>query len=173
LIFAPDRDSPVAACHHSYNHHGKRHDMPSYELLDTIADAYVPALALISLLCIVAGTWKFRWKIGLERLLGFAAVAVIAYGLMFLDLRFGLWPALGLDYSTHTAVSLGLAIFLCFHARRLRWLWLGSLLCYVALMLYQRYHTVPDIISTAVVAGVPIAAAVAGLRRWLQGPRKS
>jgi hypothetical protein len=30
---------------------------------------------------------------------------LIGYGLMFLNNRFQIWPAFGLDYSTHTAVS--------------------------------------------------------------------
>jgi hypothetical protein len=134
--------------------------MPSYEALDAIADSYVPALALISLAFIAAGLLRARWKLAGTRALAFAIVALVAYGLMFLDRRWEAWSALGLDYSTHTAVSLGLVIFLSFSAPRWIVLWIGSFVAYVLLMLYQGYHSISDIATTGVVVGIPVALAV-------------
>jgi len=94
--------------------------MPSYETLDAIADAYIPLLALISLLLIAVRLFKAQWKPAGRGMAGFIAVAFIAYGLMFLDRFLGIWPAVGLDYSTHTATSLGLVLLLSLEGRKLR-----------------------------------------------------
>ena len=139
--------------------------MPSFETLDAIADAYNPLLACISLLVIAARLFRAQWKRTGLGVAGFGGVAAVAYGLMFLDRYLNLWPALGLDYSTHTATALGLVILLSFEARKLVPLWVGSLACYVLLMLYQRYHTVTDIMTTAIVVGIPLGWALAFLHR--------
>jgi hypothetical protein len=90
------------------------------------------------------------------QILAIALVLLIAYGLMFLDLRLQIWPARGLDYSTHTAVALALVAFLSFNKPNLLILWLGSLIAYLLLMLYQRYHTFSDIALTSVIFLVPV-----------------
>jgi hypothetical protein len=129
--------------------------VPSYETLDAIADAYNPLLALVSLLLIAARVFKAKWKLAGVGMAGFMTVALVAYGLMFLDRHLGIWPAFGLDYSTHTATALGLVILLSIEARRLATLWSISFICYVLLMLYQRYHTVADVVTTAVAVSFP------------------
>lgn len=134
--------------------------MPSYDTLDVIADLYNPLLALISLLFSVAGLFKAQWKLTGLRLLAFAVVAFIAYGFQLLDHYLNIWPTFGLDYSTHTAVALGLTIFLSLNLRKLTILWIGLFVGYVLLMLYQRYHTIADIATTGVVVGIPIFAVV-------------
>lgn len=130
--------------------------MLSYETLDAIADAYNPLLATISLLLVVLHMFRAQWKPAGLGLAGFSAVAVVAYGFMFLDNFWRVWPAFGLDYSTHTATALGLVMLLALQTGRLRVLWFGSLLCYVLLMVYQRYHTFADIATTALVVVIPL-----------------
>jgi hypothetical protein len=76
---------------------------------------------------------------------------LLAYGLMFIDARYQIWPTLGLDYSTHTAVALVMIIFLCIAVRKYALVWAGSLMCYFLLMLYQEYHSIADIITTGLV----------------------
>ncbi len=139
--------------------------MPSYETLDAIADAYNPLLALISLLLVAVRLFKAQWKPAGRGMAGFIAVAFITYGLMFLDRYLGIWPAFGLDYSTHTATSLGLVLLLCLEARKLTALWTVSLLCYFVLMVYQRYHTVSDIVTTAIAVGIPLGLTLLYLNR--------
>ncbi len=90
---------------------------------------------------------------------------LLAYGLVFLDLRLGLWSHVGLDYSTHTAVSLVLALFLSSSWPRLGTLWRGSWVAYILLMSYQRYHTLADIAVTAFAVGIPAWWLLAILRR--------
>lgn len=125
--------------------------MPSYETLDVIADAYTPLLALIALAVIVRQAFARHWRVSMLQLASILLGALFAYGLMYFDQAAGVWPSLGLDYSTHTAVATVLVVFLALHARTGMWVWIASLLLYGALMLYQRYHSLADILTTAVV----------------------
>lgn len=141
--------------------------MPSYETLDSIADAYIPLLAILSLSFIVISVFKSRWRVAGLQILALTFVLLIAYGLMFLDNRFQIWPAFGLDYSTHTAVSLALVAFLSFNKSNWLIVWLGSLIAYLLLMLYQRYHTFSDIAVTSAVILVPLWLVLAFIyRKW-------
>lgn len=139
--------------------------MSSYETLDAIADAYTPLLALAGFALLLRPLFALRWQVLGIRLSRLAAGALVAYGLMFVDNRLLLWPAMGLDYSTHTAVALVLVMFLSAHmarARRLCWI---SLFAYALLMLYQRYHTIADIVTTAAVVGMLYLPAVFPFQR--------
>jgi hypothetical protein len=130
----------------------------SYENLDRIADAYNPILAAVWLL-LVCRTFLFRgWRAGLIQTGLGVGTLLIAYGLMWLDNAFGFWPALGLDYSTHTAVAFALGASIFAIARPCRLAVAVTLAAYVLLMLYQQYHSVGDIVSTLLVLAVPVCA---------------
>lgn len=129
--------------------------MPSYETLDIIADAYIPLLALLSIALIMTPLWQSRWWLTALRLLNFTLFAAIAYGIMFLDTWLNIWGAVGLDYSTHTAVASLLVVFLTSICSRLSPLWLSSLAAYLLLMRYQGYHTTHDIMTTVLALSVP------------------
>ncbi len=133
--------------------------MLSYEVLDTIADSYNPLLALIALIFIVKALLYSQWKLLGLRLAAFFAVAITAYGLMFLDNRLNIWSYWGLDYSTHTAIAVGLVLFLSFVRPQLRIWWFVSFIGYVLLMLYQRYHTIADILTTGITVSIPLLLA--------------
>ncbi len=125
--------------------------MPSYETLDTIADAYVPLLALITLAYLIGFGLTKNWQGFAKGWLLLLVNLIVAYGLMFIDNALGLWPALGMDYSTHTAVALSFIVALIGLAPRFQLGWVGSFVVYALLMLYQQYHTVADIVTTAMV----------------------
>lgn len=139
--------------------------MLSYETLDAIADAYNPLLALIAIAFIMKSAFQLQWKISGIRLMAFITIAIVAYGLMFLDHQYHLWHYWGLDYSTHTAVALGLVLLLSFISPRFVMLWIISFLGYALLMLYQRYHSITDIITTGIVVGIPIALTLKSFQR--------
>ena len=139
--------------------------MLSYQTLDAIADAYNPLLALIALTFIMKSVFQLQWKVSGIRLMAFIMIAIVAYGLMFLDHQYHLWHYWGLDYSTHTAVALGLVLLLSFISPRFVMLWMISFLGYALLMLYQRYHTVSDILTTGIAVSTPIALVLKGLQR--------
>ncbi len=128
----------------------------SYEQLDRIADAYIPALALIWLIACIATGRARGWQAGVARLLLGVLALVLVYGVAWLDERGALWPRFGLDYSTHTAVAAAVIVAITTAARRLRWLLALSFVGYCLLMLYQRYHTLGDIASTLAVLAVPL-----------------
>lgn len=129
--------------------------MTTYEILDKIADSYNPLLFIAYLVFAViyfrAGD-KFAW------LKGFAGI-IVAYAIMFLDKSTHLWESVSLDYSTHSAVALVLIVF-HLHKRPLKSPaavgFSVSLLAYYCLEVYQKYHTIADIVSTFVVVA-PLA----------------
>lgn len=124
-----------------------------YETLDKIADAYTPLLLIVFLIGIgirLNQSWP-NYLRAARYIFRFLLLIAFSYGLMFVDNSVGIWPAIGLDYSTHTAVALALVICLVEIFPRFRWLSIGSLLLYIGLMLYQQYHSLLDIVSTGVI----------------------
>jgi hypothetical protein len=125
----------------------------SYETLDKLADSYIPVLLIAFLLAVTITFFRTpddRKRLGKVFVYALALV-LISYGLMFLDKAVHLWDAAGLDYSTHTAVSLSLVIPLCILLGRYRVIVVFSFAAYSALMLYQGYHSVLDILTTGII----------------------
>lgn len=138
--------------------------MLSYETLDAIADSYNPLLGIIALLILARTLVATRWRLAGIQALQLIVMLGIAYGLKFLDGRFGIWRMFALDYSTHTATSVALVVFLAVNAKRFAAFWISSLLTYFGLMIYQQYHTVADILTTLLAVIVPVMAATLYLR---------
>lgn len=125
----------------------------SYATLDAIADSYIPLLLILFLVGVGRKTCQFwpHCQAPIFSFLYLVGLLAISYGLMFFDNAVRLWPALGLDYSTHTAVALSLVFSLCsVFPKHAQWLAL-SVLVYAGLMLYQEYHSVMDILTTGLV----------------------
>jgi len=77
---------------------------------------------------------------------------------MWVDSITQLWGQLSLDYSSHTAVAVALLGAICASSRRLGFLAAALIGLYVPLMIYQGYHSLADIASTALAVGVPVWA---------------
>lgn len=124
----------------------------TYYQLDQIADSYIPLLGVVTFCFFV----KQLLSGGRESvLLDFSTTvlgAVYIYCLMYLDTWLGAFEAIGLDYSTHTALALVLVTTLSCIGEKMRILSLWSMALYCLLMLYQEYHSVLDILLTALVA---------------------
>lgn len=132
--------------------------MPKQGILPLVADLYNPALVVLSLVCIGLPLRQRQWKHAGLLLAGFIGIAVIAYGIRYLDEVNGLWGRFGLDYSTHTATSIGMVIFLSFASPR-HWKGLSlSLVSYALLMMHLGYHTALDVLTTGVTVGLLAAA---------------
>ena len=131
--------------------------MLDYQTLDTIADSYTPLLAILCLGFL--GKSLFKKDFSTFKTLGLFVIysLVVSYGIMFWDNHFNIWPAFKLDYSTHTAVALSLVVSLCLMASSLSRLWIASLLMYMTLMEYQNYHSLADMLSTALVVAIFLA----------------
>jgi len=133
----------------------------SYETLDAIADSVNPTLGVIALAWPWL-RWREQWRIPAVNVIVTLLSVAIAYALSALDGATGWWPSWGLDFSTHTAVCVALVVSLCSIKRSWSGLWVGVFAAYAALMVYQRYHSVGDIVTTAAV----VAPFVIGLRWW-------
>jgi hypothetical protein len=116
--------------------------------LAVVADLYNPLLLIMCLaLCF------YQWRQGVTYYaLRLLAIAAASYIVMFIDWGFALWSRLGWDFSTHTATSLGMVLFLAgWGSKKLSYALVGSLLAYCWIMYVEAYHTWADMVSTAVV----------------------
>ncbi len=125
--------------------------MLTYSQLDRIADSYIPALFLISIYVLAVGVFKLGLKRKGIEIASVVFSIVIVYGVMLLDNTFKIWSIFDLDYSTHTALSLVFVVYLSSKNKTLLRVSIISFLLYVLLMLYQKYHSVADILSTAII----------------------
>ncbi len=129
----------------------------SYDQIDTIADAYIPALVIVSIVILVKQTLKGGLSKTRRKFTILISCSAFAYGVMFLDKWFSLWPAVGLDYSTHTAVAWVFVVFIFNQTTTEKKINLRqtaivlSMGVYAVLMLYQGYHTGLDVFSTSLV----------------------
>ena len=145
-----------------------------FRALDPVADAFNPALTLLALAVLgLRGSWRGAWRgawPGCPAALRYVAAALaglgVVYGVAALDARFGLWSALGLDYSTHTAYAVSLATTIaCWDRRWARPLAL-ALGGYALLILLLGYHGPADVLTAALVAapGAWVAMKILGPR---------
>lgn len=123
----------------------------TYEQLDVIADIYIPALALISAVLLRKSVTSKTGRPFISQLKALLSNSVFVYFVYFLDKYFSIWPHYHLDYSTHTALVLVFICYLSTHGKAAKWLAISSFFAYLALMIYQGYHTLLDIASTAAV----------------------
>ncbi|MET0499866.1 MAG: hypothetical protein ABW106_16515 [Steroidobacteraceae bacterium] len=124
--------------------------MLSYDTLDAIADSVNPTLGVVALLAPwlrrPSTTGRVRYALALDALTLLAVAA--AYAGQAIDKQLGLWPAAGLDFSTHTAIFVAIASSL-WQAGQVWRVAAASLgLAYAMLMVYQRYHSWLDITTT-------------------------
>lgn len=125
--------------------------MFTYAQLDVLADGYIPLLVVVSICLLVVGLFNVDRKTPYRELIFIFLSIITVYVLMFLDQLLGVWPRFGLDYSTHTALSLVFVVYLAAQSKALLFVAEFSFVGYALLMIYQEYHTLADIISTAVV----------------------
>lgn len=130
--------------------------MISYQQLDTIADSYTPILGAIWLLLALAPLVRLQLKTSVNRVVSGLLASAIAYGGMYADNHWLIWPRYGLDYSTHTAIAIAAVVQLMVIARQGWWLWSGSLLAYLMLMNYQHYHSWADMVTTGLAVLPPM-----------------
>ena len=132
--------------------------MLTYQELDTIADAYIPTLLIISLVVFVIDIPKQGFKRKLNEFGSLIIAVLLVYAIMTIDNYLEIWPKFHLDYSTHTALSLVFVVYLSAKNMTLLALSALSFVLYVLLMLYQEYHTLADIISTFTILILPFWA---------------
>lgn len=124
----------------------------TYDQIDFLCDIYNPLLFLVLLGCL--GYWLAKYKaatIG-KPVLAITLSIAGSYGLMALDKAVGAWQLMGLDFSTHTIVSLVLAWWIIYLSKKIQLVAavIAFTLIYWLTMLYQHYHSFLDILSTAI-----------------------
>lgn len=144
--------------------------MLTYQQWALIADAYIPALALFTLILL----WKKITQSGIKEakasMLSLLLSVALIYLIMMLDNALAIWPIFGLDYSTHTALALVFVVFIARQTATLSLIASLSIAFYAALMIFQNYHTLLDILTTAACV-LPLIwwSQNKGLRRLLNG----
>jgi hypothetical protein len=141
--------------------------MLTYRQWDAIADSYIPLLFII-VLSHLFWLWRHRRRDeSAARLVYLLIASGFVYSLMAFDLMWPVWPRFGLDYSTHTAA----ALVLVFYLGSIGGVWMISVtlsfLLYVLLMLYQDYHSLADVMTTAVPVSLVLWIL---LRRFVSSP---
>lgn len=117
------------------------------------AELVIPLLALATLAwpaCVRRP--RPRWRFWIPVLVALGSV----YAVRGLDRVLGLWASAGLDYSTHMAFAVVLAVSLFVADRRTAWVSAALLVAYSWLMLLLGYHTPGDLLTTTAVAA-PLA----------------
>ena len=122
----------------------------SFEQWAFIADLYTPMIVVMCVICMVLLGREQGLRSGLFALSGVLLSTAFIYVVMFLDNSVGIWFAFNLDYSTHTAIALVFIGYFLVYRSKLRGVMVLSLVGYAALMMYQKYHTLTDIITTTV-----------------------
>lgn len=127
-----------------------------YEMLDAIADAVNPTLLIIAMALPLFRA--VRGRIRVERWYLCAAIGLaLVYAAMYADGVLLLWGRIGADYSTHTAFALVLCMLVSSITRQFMVAASLLFLGYVALMLYQRYHTLLDVVTTVIAVAAVFA----------------
>ena len=115
-----------------------------------MADSYNPLIGIIALFLAIAPISKKKYFASLNKIgILFFSIASV-YVLMYFDSVTGMWAHMGLDYSTHGALAISITIYLACHHFKSKLLYATTAL-YFALMLYQEYHTLLDLITTSIV----------------------
>lgn len=124
----------------------------AYKILDPIADAVDPALAIAAIVLAVS-----EWRRGLRKaaLAYFVATALglaSIYAVMAIDHSLLIWQRFGGDYSTHTAFAASLVISMMMWRRSWRVGLVAVLLGYAALIVIIGYHRAVDVFTSGAVA---------------------
>ena len=130
--------------------------MLSYEFLDRVADSHNPILGATWIVLSVFPALLRQWRAVLVRFFLGITYLLVAYGFMWLDSATGIWGKFSLDYSTHAAVAFAMAAAIATISPKLGIAAAVLVSIYIPLMIYQGYHTLGDIFSTAAVAGLPV-----------------
>lgn len=126
--------------------------MTTFEKLDLIADSVNPILITLAVILTIKKEGDKGFKDGLRNFCYLLSGIIFVYLILGIDYQLNLWSRVNLDYSTHAAFALATILYLIKIGDRLL-MWLSILLLYFLLILYQGYHSIWDITSTAVVLG--------------------
>lgn len=131
--------------------------MTSYEVLDHIADSVNPTLGLLAIAVPWLKVYRSLRPPPWVRVAGAVLCVGAAYLGQAIDRLTNAWPAFSLDYSGHSAVCVALLVSLGHLSRRWTVASIAIGAAYALLMMYQGYHTLADIVTTATPVGLASA----------------
>lgn len=120
----------------------------TYYILDKIADSFIPTLLIVIIASFLTLYLKKKSEYANKRLISFVITIVFVYTIMLIDQKYSIFPALNLDYSTHAALSFTCVTFLILSYRKIVLIWVLLWCTYLILMIYQKYHSLTDIVVT-------------------------
>ncbi|WP_299003525.1 hypothetical protein [uncultured Shewanella sp.] len=123
----------------------------TYQEWDFVADTYIPLLGVFFTVSMINVARNKDWMSLRQSITGVLLSTGFIYGLMWLDNIMNIWPRLGLDYSTHTALALVFVVYFSRQSTTKRLLATSSMLLYCLLMLYQQYHSIMDMLTTSII----------------------
>jgi hypothetical protein len=124
----------------------------TYRTLDGVADAFNPLLTMLALLA--PGLGKQRGaRVNLAYYLAAILALAVVYAAMGVE-RSGLWQAVGVDYSTHSAYAAALVVSIVMLRRKWAAPLLAVLGAYLALVVIMRYHGVAETLLSAALGAV-------------------
>jgi hypothetical protein len=118
---------------------------------NTLALFFSFLVEILAFFCVLRLLWlKVRQPQAVVNSSFFALILALAwvYGLMTIDNLLHIWPILGLDYSTHTALVVAGAFFLSGHHALKMILSLVLVSGYAVYMKANHYHTFMDVAIT-------------------------
>lgn len=136
--------------------------MEFYATLDAIADSINPGLGLFALVQLLYMTLKREWYVARIYLSRFLALTAVIYGWMIIDRLVFDFP-----YSTHSAFAICFCILHTVYMPRFKLVWLGILVAYLALIVFQGYHSLLDIAVTLLLV-VPFIVMIFKLPRRIE-----
>lgn len=132
--------------------------MLSHQTLKVIADSVNPTLGILAIV-LPFTKWRDVWRLAAAHLGVTLLIVALTYLFRAILQLEALWANWGLDYSTHEAICIDLVVASSSLYWRRAWIWCTVLLAYDALMVYQSYHTWPDLETTAAVM-LPFAVTI-------------
>ncbi|HWS41285.1 MAG TPA: hypothetical protein VN247_08390 [Arenimonas sp.] len=136
--------------------------MELYNTLDAIADSINPGLAFFALVQLLYMTIKREWYVARVYLSRLLALTTVIYGWMIIDRLVFDFP-----YSTHSAFAICFCILHTFYMPRFKLVWIGTLIAYLALIVFQGYHSLLDIAVTLLLV-VPFIVMIFKLPRRIE-----
>jgi hypothetical protein len=134
------------------------------QFLDAVADSFNPLIAAFALALPLLRKPRRPRAIAAYSVAGAMAIAMV-YVIRAIDAHLQIWDAMGLDFSTHSAFAASVAVSIGVFSRRARLPLLVLVLAYFGLELLLRYHTLADVLSSALpAAAVALAFHLAAAR---------
>ncbi len=141
--------------------------MSPYVLFDTLADSVNPCLAVLALTVPFLPPLRHRRRMVVAYAIATAIGIIGIYAAAALDRELSIWERFAGDYSTHTAFAVSTVSSIVLWKRAWTKQLVAVLLGYLVLIPLMGYHSVGDVVTSALVALAATFPAHLLARRWV------